>query len=273
MLRLFFVMIFLPSAGSCFSQAKKKNPPGTVRVNDTLYIDKTEVANIHWREYLFYLQRVDSANAFVALPDTLVWKEESTYNEPFQEYYFRHPGFNFYPVVGISYEQAQAFCQWRTFFVNLGFYLKENNYKDWEQHINDSFPIRLYYRLPTEAEWETIASGTFPVDTNPYGRDSTYKKWKKNYVRTFNCIYPGVEPVLSHSGERKYYTAPVKSYWHNSSGVYNMIGNVAEMVLEKGVAKGGSFDHRLEECKIRAGQRYTAPKSWLGFRCVAVMVR
>lgn len=85
------------------------------------YMDQTEVANIHYREYLFWLSRVfqdDTAVYNRALPDTLCWRSELAYNEPYVEYYFRHPSYNFYPVVGVTWRQAHDYCLWRTDRVN-----------------------------------------------------------------------------------------------------------------------------------------------------------
>ncbi|MCW3073220.1 MAG: gliding motility protein [Flaviaesturariibacter sp.] len=100
------------------------NIPRRVTV-PSFFIDKTEVANVHYREYMHWLNRIfpsdDPANMKIldaALPDTLVWRSELSYNEPLVEYYFRHPGFNEYPVVGVSWRQAWDFCQWRTDRVN-----------------------------------------------------------------------------------------------------------------------------------------------------------
>ncbi|MEI2740278.1 MAG: SUMF1/EgtB/PvdO family nonheme iron enzyme [Chitinophagaceae bacterium] len=101
------------------------NIPRRVSV-PSFYIDRTEVANVHYREYLHWLNKVfpvdgDEANRKIveaALPDTLVWRSELSYNEPLVEFYFRHPGFNDYPVVGVSWRQAHDFCLWRTDRVN-----------------------------------------------------------------------------------------------------------------------------------------------------------
>jgi formylglycine-generating enzyme len=107
------------------------NVPRRVSV-PSFYIDRTEVANVHYREYLFWLQKVfdpsDPQNVPIlegALPDTLVWRSELSYNEPLVEYYFRHPGFNFYPVVGVSWKQASDFCLWRSDRVNEGILLQK----------------------------------------------------------------------------------------------------------------------------------------------------
>ena len=87
----------------------------------SFFIDETEVANVHYREYLYWLENTfsyDTAIMAKCLPDTLVWREELSYNEPYVEYYFRYPSYNFYPVVGVSWKQAHDFCIWRTDRVN-----------------------------------------------------------------------------------------------------------------------------------------------------------
>jgi gliding motility-associated lipoprotein GldJ len=107
------------------------NIPRRVTV-PSFYIDKSEVANVHYREYIHWLNRVFDPNADpnyqkildAALPDTLVWRSELSYNEPLVEYYFRHPSFNNYPVVGVSWKQAFDFCLWRSDRVNEGELIK-----------------------------------------------------------------------------------------------------------------------------------------------------
>jgi len=87
----------------------------------SFFIDETEVANVHYREYLYWLENTFSNDTSImakCLPDTLVWREELAYNEPYVEYYFRYPSYNFYPVVGVSWRQAHDFCIWRTDRVN-----------------------------------------------------------------------------------------------------------------------------------------------------------
>ena len=109
------------------------NVPRRVTI-PSFFIDETEVANVHYREYLYWLSNTfdgDSAIMNKALPDTLVWREELAYNEPYVEYYFRFPSYNYYPVVGVSWRQAYDFCIWRTDRVNelklmKGGYLKKD---------------------------------------------------------------------------------------------------------------------------------------------------
>jgi sulfatase modifying factor 1 len=98
------------------------NIPRRITVN-SFFIDKTEVANVHYREYLYWLENVFGQAGMdsvvdQAKPDTLVWRSELAFNEPYVEYYFRHPSYNYYPVVGVSWKQAQEFCIWRTDRVN-----------------------------------------------------------------------------------------------------------------------------------------------------------
>jgi gliding motility-associated lipoprotein GldJ len=98
------------------------NIPRRVTVN-SFYIDQTEVANIHYKEYLHWIDNVFSGDEYLqvregARPDTLCWRSELAYNEPYVEYYFRHPSYNFYPVVGVTWKQANDFALWRGDRVN-----------------------------------------------------------------------------------------------------------------------------------------------------------
>ena len=104
-----------------FVTAPRNSERRTLTVS-SFYMDKYEVTNIAWREYLewntivFGTTKPELVKAL--LPDTTVWRDEMAYNEPYEEYYFRHPAYSFYPVVGVSWEQAMAYCQWRTDRVN-----------------------------------------------------------------------------------------------------------------------------------------------------------
>jgi len=139
------------------------NIPRRVTV-PSFYIDKTEVANVHYREYIYWLERVfdptaDPNNQQIidaALPDTLVWRSELSYNEPLVEYYFRHPSFNYYPVVGVSWRQAHDFCLWRSDRVNEGIlyekgYIAKQSMQSQQQEENfttKSYLLGLYQAAP-----------------------------------------------------------------------------------------------------------------------------
>ena len=88
------------------------NIPRTVSVS-SFYMDETEVANVHYREYLYWVNRVFGADFPEvyrnALPDSLCWRRELAYHEPYVEYYFRYPAYDFYPVVGVSWVQADEY--------------------------------------------------------------------------------------------------------------------------------------------------------------------
>ena len=171
------------------------NVPRRVTVS-SFYMDQTEVRNVDYREYLFWISRVfiDYPEVYrKALPDTLVWRRPMAYNEPYVMYYFRHPAYNDYPVVGVDWLQSTDFCSWRTDRVNEGIMIREGilnpdpNQLGEENFNTDAYLAGQYeglvnknlqsldpnqefrrvqledgmllpkYRLPTEAEWEFAA--------------------------------------------------------------------------------------------------------------------
>lgn len=101
--------------------APRNNPRRSITVN-SFYMDKYEITNLNWREYLHWTKLVfgGTAPSLVAraTPDVTVWREELAYNEPYLQNYFEHPSYDLYPVVGVSWVQAMDYCQWRTDRVN-----------------------------------------------------------------------------------------------------------------------------------------------------------
>ena len=127
------------------------NVPRRVTVS-SFYMDETEIRNIDYREYLYWLSYVYASDyRFLyreALPDTLVWRSRLAYNEPMVEFYLRHPAYEQYPVVGVSWVQATKYCEWRTDRVNELILMREgiiSKYlapQDQAKHFNlDSYLI------------------------------------------------------------------------------------------------------------------------------------
>jgi formylglycine-generating enzyme len=142
----------------------------------SFYMDKSEVANVHYREYLYWLNKVfdvtaDPINQKIvdaALPDTLVWRNELSFNEPMVEYYLRHPSYNYYPVVGVSWRQAHDFCLWRTDRVNEGI-LMDKGFINAQAHLNGQTGAGADGNFTTKAY-------LLGYDPPPPGKTATSKK-------------------------------------------------------------------------------------------------
>jgi gliding motility-associated lipoprotein GldJ len=190
----------------------------------SFYMDETEVTNFYWLEYLYWLRRVygmDYPEIYKkALPDTLVWRSKLAYNEPYVEYYLRHPAYRDYPVVGVNWLQANDFCAWRTDRVNEAILIREGLFEHFPQQTNeehfttDSYFAGQYeagkrvdgvidfnpnretrnvrmedgillprYRLPTEAEWEFAAYGLIGNSYQELISDRKIYPWNGHFVR------------------------------------------------------------------------------------------
>ena len=143
-------------------------------------------------------------------PDTTVWIRdfEYSYNEPMHNDYFWHDAYSEYPVVGISWEQAKAFCNWRTKFKN-----DDQKSRD-RQFVNK-------FRLPTEAEWEYAARGGIESGTYPWGGPYV--------ISDTGCFMANFKPQRGdYAADAALYTVEAKSYEPNDFNLYNMAGNVSE---------------------------------------------
>ncbi|MDX9883071.1 MAG: SUMF1/EgtB/PvdO family nonheme iron enzyme [Prolixibacteraceae bacterium] len=217
-------------------------------------------------------------------PDTLVWIRDFTYsyNEPFSRNYFWHIAYDEYPVVGVTWQQAKAFCHWRTKMLN-GFqeFIGETGVHD--------------YRLPNEAEWEYAARG---------GKQMTLYPWGSYYTRTQDgCFVANFKPLRGNyvaDSDFSTNTMKVGSYDPNPFGLYDMAGNVAEWtssafdessydlvndlnpafeynarpddpaVLKRKVIRGGSWKDiaYFIRSSSRSFEYQDTAKSYIGFRCV-----
>jgi gliding motility-associated lipoprotein GldK len=144
-------------------------------------------------------------------PDTTTWIKDFaySYNEPMHNDYFWHQAYGEYPVVGVSWNQAKAFCAWRT--LNKNSYVKKKKGRD----LINSF------RLPTEAEWEYSARGGLESATYPWG--GPYTKNDRG------CFMANFKPNRGdYAADQALYTVEADSYEPNGYNLYNMSGNVAE---------------------------------------------
>ncbi len=144
-------------------------------------------------------------------PDTTVWVKDFnySYNDPMHQDYFNHQSYGDYPVVGVTWGQANAFCNWRT--------KKKNAY----QKSRKNAALVPDFRLPTEAEWEYAARGGLEFATYPWGSGST--------TSDRGCFLANFKPVRgNYAVDGALYTMEAKSYNANDYGLYNMAGNVSE---------------------------------------------
>lgn len=129
------------------------NMPREVTVN-SFYIDENEVTNVDYREYLYWVKRVFDTEYYPeiltqAQPDTLVWRHPTSYNEAMVNNYFRHPAYNFYPVVGVNWLQAMRYCSWRTDRVNEQILIDEGIFNEFpDQQDADHFDTETYLYQP-----------------------------------------------------------------------------------------------------------------------------
>jgi len=251
-----FLMAFFPH-----SNKKEFIPPGTVKINDSLYADVVEISNQGWLEYEAWTGKKFGSNSpehRSVLPDTLVWREKTSYNEPYVTYYYRHPAYKQYPVVGISHEQALQYCQWRTERV--------------KEHLGKKYSsVNLAYRLPSEREWEYISGDCLNILKNGGKNDKGQIAFNHRWARDDEEWMKDAERAgVSNSSD---IFAPVFSYWPNNFKLYNMLGNVAEMVTEKEISKGGSWTNVLDQCEVGKEIAYSKPSAMVGFRCVCIVKR
>lgn len=202
-----------------------------VEVMDKLYIPEEEAYNgqrtidVTQLKYKYSWMDIDAAarsktgsrkdfikqTELPIYPDTTVWIKdfEYSYNEPMHNDYFWHDAYSEYPVVGVTWDQATAFCNWRT------------KLKNDDQKSRGKQPVNKF-RLPTEAEWEYAArggieSGMYPWGGGPYVISDT------------GCYMANFKPQRGdYAADAALYTVEAKSYEPNDFNLYNMAGNVSE---------------------------------------------
>ena len=249
---------------------------------DTAYID--EDGNIQRATIERPLtNEFDFLNTYIVniYPDTTVWVNDfaNAYTEQYARYYFSSPIYDDYPVVGVSWEQANAFCAWRT------------------EYLKQSYGMRGIevepFRLPTEAEWEYAARA---------GNNDQSFSWKTDVARAARgCFNGNFKPGDGNYSKDGYIiTSPVGAYSSNDFGLYDMSGNVAEWTstawsesgvhgaadinpdyrynaakedpyrLKRKVIRGGSWKDASHYVRadVRSWEYQNEQRSFIGFRCV-----
>ncbi len=224
----------------------------------------------------------DFLNTYIVnvYPDTTCWVNDfpNAQNEVYMKTYFSSPNYNDYPVVGVTWEQANAFCAWRTEYLLRGLGPQARNLQR--------------YRLPTEIEWEYAARGK---EGNPYPWEGVEMKNDKG------CFYANFKPDEgNYTDDGNLITSRVGIYGANSNGLFDMAGNVAEWtstvytesgvrsmsdlnpelryaaakedpyVLKRKTVRGGSWKDPLSVIRSawRTYEYQNYPRSFVGFRCV-----
>ncbi len=214
-------MVAVPAGTFHMGQADEDPAASQINFNKqvtigSFYMDDTEITNNEYRQFVDHLLE-DSVSTLGEqiirdeyYPDSTVWVRDFAHHmgDPLQDYYYWHPGYDDYPVVGVDWEAAKFFSDWRTAYWN-----------DFRVSVGD-VPMPNF-RLPSEAEWEYASRG---------GRDMAKYPWGNPYIRNAKgCMLANFKPGRGNYYDDAFaYTAPVMSYFANDWGLYDMSGNVSE---------------------------------------------
>ena len=227
------------------------------------FMAATEVTNFQWKEFLMYLKQEGRMEEYRDnILDTTVWRHLLAYNEPFVDYYYQNKAYSEYPAVGMTLKQAQAYANWLT-----------------EIYALKNQSVKIIFSVPTKKQWIRAARGEwqthYPWD-GKYMRNSkgAYLSNFKNYDAAnihYNTEINKYEVMSMSQCMEGTITAPAESYYPNKFGIYNMSGNVAELVSDDTVAMGGSWNDTGYDVRVESEQPATQPKSTIGFRMVATI--
>ena len=258
--------------------------PNGIAINEGLYCDETEISNMNWREYMYWVKRVhgpDSEVYLATLPDTTVWSVVDSCLVIYDDVYLRHPVYDYYPVVGITQQQAQAYTKWRSdrVFEVLLLQLGLIEYRT-DQGPGDYFSIDRYFsgklqwatvddklryypefRLPTPEEWERILLYSDSLSKTS-AKDCELEDCKACQEGTW--AWSGVQPCRGDSLA----ISPTIPVGVGCPGIYNLRGNVGEWSFVPGVAVGGGWKDDKDAVLQQDTFRLAGRNAWTGFRNV-----
>jgi len=251
-------------------EAPEIQADSTIQQLEDFYIFNTEVTNLDYAEFLADLKKNNPEAYKIALYDSLQWNRNGiNYSETYVQNYHNHPAYKKYPVINISKQAAEMYCVWLAARLKTG-YLKDADFE---------FEVRL----PTKAEWQYAASEGFYSFLYPWGPQTLYDK--KGMPRcTFNNM--GAQNIYKNNATGEFearYAAGQKSihpmapmasesYEANGFDLYDVCGNVAEMISDEDLALGGHWNSAGGDVQIKSEMPYDgAPSSFVGFRPVLVI--
>lgn len=229
------------------------------------YVYNREVTNINYKEFLSDLKsKGDIESLKIAAIDSLGWNKLNFSNQAYVHYYHSHPAYNDYPVVNISHEAAQLYCHW------LG--------EKYDQLSGTTGKFK--FRLMEKAEYIRAARGDSEASYawNSYSLRNSDGQIQCNFTQFGseeihrNEETGKLEIVIAPRGflDNGFtdILAPSVSYWPNEFKVYNLNGNAAEMIAEKGIAMGGSWRNTGYDVRVESQSSYTQGNPMTGFRVV-----
>lgn len=260
MLRTACLGLVLLTALSAQAQSSKNDVklPNVVPVQDDyLFAAISELTNIQYLEFVTWQKGVSPEAYQAALPDTTAWITDAAYNEPFMQVYNWHPAYWDYPVVNLTHDQAEDYCAWLTTMLNQ------------QLEALESPAARIVARLPTEAEWEHAALIDLPKGSIYPWEGHHMRRDDKKHLGEFRANFLRDERATVTVNDNGSITAPATAYWPNKAGLYNMAGNVAEMIAEPGRTKGGSWRNLGAYLQVNGEDPYAGwsePSPEIGFR-------
>ena len=225
---------------------------------------QNEVTNAEYKKFLSDIKKTNSVEYKKLLPDTLVWYYSpfGNYGEVFSSYYFRHSAYDDYPVVGVSTAQAESYCDWLTDQLNA-------------KHTE----IKVKARLPKKKEWIRAARGN---TTWSYAQGNVLRNSKGQTLYNFTIIgdeyihynadslsFDLMTPAEWHKDG--FVTTQVGSYWPNMWGIYNICGNVAELISDEDIAMGGAWHSPGYDIHVES-KISNKPSMGTGFRVLLEML-